>query len=243
MVVARCGECVVAGGTTRRTPPRARNGVRRRRRSSRHSARIPTRMENETRAWRRFARTSPARTRATIRDSCARRRVFFNREPRRTRRGSRRTRPRSHSRSPTPPRWIWDVDVSFVDGVRARAYDADGAALVEAEARTIDLTGERLGAPRAEPGGDRAREPARRSSPTTYASPSDKISRRTFPASVFVGYFAPFGSAEAAVPRSRRLPRRTRGRPNPTTPSDGAGETSNPVTTSTKRENRRATRA
>ena len=69
---------------------------------------------------------------------------------------------RSHSRSPTPPRWIWDVDVSFVDGVRARAYDADGAALVEAEARTIDLTGERLGAPRAEPGGDRAREPARR---------------------------------------------------------------------------------
>ena len=29
-------------------------------------------------------------------------------------------------------------------GTRARAYDADGAALVEAEARTIDLTGERL---------------------------------------------------------------------------------------------------
>ena len=145
--------------------------------------------------------------------------------------------------SPTPPRWIWDVDVSFVDGVRARAYDADGAALVEAEARTIDLTGERLARAAPNPAAIARANPRDGSSPTTYASPSDKISRRTFPASVFVGYFAPFGSAEAAVPRSRRLPRRTRGRPNPTTPSAGAGATSNPVTTSTERENRRATRA
>ena len=95
-------------------------------------------------------------TRATIRDSCARRRCFSIADRGERRRGS-GPRPRTIAYASAMD---LDVDVSFTDGVRARAYDADGAALVEAEARTIDLTGERLGAPRAEPGGDRAREPA-----------------------------------------------------------------------------------